>query len=292
MKSGFLARHETKTLIGPAILYLTIFSIFPLVYSLGISFFEFNQVKNKWIFQGLGNYKLIFTDPIFWKALANTAVMTGVGLFFQVVIGIGLAIFFGQRLRGGKFVRALLIIPMILNPVVVGLMWRALLNPQWGLINWGLGLVGIHRPPIWVSDPNWAIWTLIFVDIWQWTPFIFVVVFARYQALPQDVFESARVDGANSRQIFRSITLPLLSSAIIFAAIFRGIDSFRTFDLVYGLTFGGPGRATTNLSFYSFENGFVYYRYGFSAAIAYVMVLIATIGFTLLLRWMPVRRVD
>jgi multiple sugar transport system permease protein len=116
------------------------------------------------------------------------------------------------------------------------------------------------------------------------------VVFARYQALPTDVFESARVDGASPLKIIRYITLPLVSSAVVFAAIFRGIDSFRTFDLVYGLTFGGPGRSTTTLSFYSFENGFVYYRYGFSSALSYIMVIMATIGFTVLLKWIPVRR--
>lgn len=291
-KKSLLEKHETKTLIAPALLYLAIFSIFPLIYSLGISFFEFDRVAGKWNFLGLENYKSIIIDPVFWKASLNTIIMTGSALLVEVLVGVSLAIFFGQKLRGAKFVRALLIIPMILNPVVVGLMWRALLNPQWGLFNWGLGLIGFDNPPIWLSDPKWTMWTLIFVDAWQWTPFIFVVAFARYQALPHDVFESARVDGASPRKIIRYITLPLLSSAIVFAAIFRGIDSFRTFDLVYGLTFGGPGRATTTLAFYSFENGFVYFRYGFASALAYVMVILATIGFTILLKWIPVRRVD
>jgi len=261
-----------------------------LLYSLGISFFEFDRVAGKWNFLGLGNYKEILSDKVFWSSILVTGIMVGVALIVEVVAGVSLAIFFGQKLRGSKFVRAILITPMILNPVVVGLMWRALLNPQWGLFNWFIGLIGIDSPPIWLADPKWSLWTLIFVDIWQWTPFIFVVVFARYQALPTDVFESARVDGASPLKIIRYITLPLVSSAVVFAAIFRGIDSFRTFDLVYGLTFGGPGRSTTTLSFYSFENGFVYYRYGFASALSYIMVIMATIGFSVLLKWIPVRR--
>jgi len=287
---SFISRHETKTLIGPALIYLGLFSIFPLLYSLAISFYEFDRVAGKWNFLGLGNYREILTDPVFWSSTRITALMVGAALFIEIIFGVGLAIFFGQKLKGSRFVRAILITPMILNPVVVGLMWRALLNPQWGLFNWLIGLIGIDNPPIWLADPKWTIWTLIFVDAWQWTPFIFVVVFARYQALPIDVFESARVDGASPLKLIRYITLPLLSSAIVFAAIFRGIDSFRNFDLIYGLTFGGPGRATTTLSFYSFENGFVYYRYGFSSALSYIMVLLATIGFTVLLKWIPIRR--
>lgn len=286
----FFFKNEAKFLISPAIIYLALFSVFPLLYSLVISFFEFDRVKGKWNFLGIGNYSEIFTDKTFWTSIFVTAVMVGVSLSFEILVGVALAIFFGQKLKGSKFVRAILITPMILNPVVVGLMWRALFNPQWGLFNWSIGLVGIQNPPIWLADPKWTLWTLIAVDIWQWTPFIFVVVFARYQALPSDIFESARVDGATSAQVIRHITLPLVSSAVIFAAIFRGIDSFRTFDLVYGLTFGGPGRSTTTLSFYSFENGFVYYRYGFSSALSYIMVIMATIGFSLLLKWIPVRK--
>lgn len=286
----FLSRHESKLLLGPAITYLGIFAIFPLVYSLGISFFEFDRIKSKWIFVGLKNYSGIFTDSVFWKAISNTLLMSGTALIIEIVFGCALAIFFGQKMFGAKLVRALLIIPMILNPVVVGLMFRALLNPEWGLLNYFLAKIGWENTPIWLADPEWTLWVLVIVDAWQWTPFIFVVVFARYQALPHDVFESARVDGASPFQIIRNITLPMLYSAIIFAAVFRGVDSFRSFDLVYGLTFGGPGRTTTTLSFYAFENGYVYFRYGYGSAVAYVMVIMASIGFFFLLKKLSLRK--
>jgi multiple sugar transport system permease protein len=282
--------NEARFLIGPAVVYLLIFSIFPLLYSLGISFFEYDRIDSRWNFVGFKNYSGIFTDPVFWKASFNTLLMCGTALVLEVIAGVGLAIFFGQKLKGAKLVRALLIVPMILNPVVVGLMFRALLNPEWGFLNYILFNLGYENPPIWLADPKWTIWVLILVDAWQWTPFIFVVVFARYQALPHEVFESARVDGASPSKIVRFITLPMLSSAIAFAAVFRGVDSFRNFDLVYGLTFGGPGRETTTLSFYAFENGFVYFRYGYGAAVSYVMVILATLGFFLLLRVLPLRK--
>ena len=114
--------------------------------------------------------------------------------------------------------------------------------------------------------------TLVVVDVWQWTPFVFIIVFARLQALPQDVFEAAQVDGAGPFTTFRHITLPMLMPAIVFAAIFRAVDAFRSFDLIYGLSYGGPARSTTTLAFFSFQNGFQFQNYGYAAAVAYMML--------------------
>ena len=207
------------------------------------------------------------------------------------MLGTALALFFNQQLRGSWIVRGILILPMLLTPIVVGLMWRALLNPEWGLLNWvvvELGFVYVG----WLSDPHVALWTLILVDSWQWTSFVFVIVYARLQALPQEVFEAGSVDGANWFQRTFYLTLPLLAPAIIFAAVFRAIDAFRTFDLVYGLTNGGPVISTTTLSFQAFQNGFEFQRYGYASAVSYVMVIGAAIGITLLFRIVKVRRVE
>jgi multiple sugar transport system permease protein len=288
----WFARRESLVLLAPALGYLLIFSLFPLLYSLGISFYEFDVIESDWEFVGLEHYRSLWSDDVFWTAARTTALMVGVGVALQSILGTGLALFFNLRLRGSAFVRGLLVVPMILNPVVVGLMWRALLNPDWGLVNWMLGGIGVDTPPNWLGDPAVAKWVLILVDVWQWTPFVFIVVFARLQALPEDIFEAAAVDGATAWGRLTQITLPLLASAIVFAGIFRAIDAFRTFDLVYGLTYGGPGRSTTTLSFYGFETGFTFTRYGFSSAIAYVMVLIAAVASTLLLRRVDIRRED
>src|SRR4029079_6177307 len=159
----------------------------------------------------------------------------------QVILGTALAAFFNLHLKGSWIVRGILVLPTLLTPIIVGVMWRALLNPHWGLINWVAAHFGID-PPNWLGTTEWAMPTLVIVDVWQWTPFVFIIVFARLQALPQDVFEASAVDGASRRATLAHITLPLLAPAIAFAAIFRAIDAFRAFDVVFGLTYGGPGR--------------------------------------------------
>jgi multiple sugar transport system permease protein len=285
------ARRDVLILLVPTVLYLVAFSIFPLLYSLGISFFDWSQTTRSFTFIGLQNYQAILRDPVFLQSVGNTAIMVGLGVAIQVVLGTALALFFDMHLRGMWFVRGVLILPMLLTPIVVGLMWRALLNPEWGMVNWMLGELGLPQP-MWLADPAIAIFTLTFVDSWQWTPFIFVIVFARLQALPHDVFEAASVDGASTLQRTWRVTLPLLAPAIAFATIFRAIDAFRSFDVVFGLTYGGPGNFTSTMAFYTWETGFTFTRYGYSSALAYVMVVVATIGVTLLLRFIAVRRSD
>ncbi len=284
-------RGEVLLLLGPCALYLAAFSIFPLVTSLVRSFEEYDTRADSWHWVGLDNYSQLIHSSDFWTVVENTVLLTAVGVAIQVVLGTALALFFNQRLRGSALVRGILILPMLLTPIVVGLMWRALLNPEWGLLNWvavklGLGYVG------WLSDPHVALWTLVVVDSWQWTPFVFVIVYARLQALPQEVFEAGSVDGASWFQRTLYLTLPLLWPAIVFAAVFRAIDAFRTFDLVFGLTNGGPVQSTTTLSFEAFQNGFEFQHYGYASAISYVMVIAAAIGITLLFRVVKVRRLE
>jgi multiple sugar transport system permease protein len=282
-------RRDVLVLLGPCVVYLLAFSVFPLVYSLYVALCDYDQVTGDLTYIGLGNFRELFSSTEFWQATRNTAIFTFGGVALQVVLGTALALFFDQRLRGSAIVRGILILPMLLTPIVVGLMWRALLNPDWGLLTWLAGKVGIDDPQ-WLSDPGTALRVLLVVDTWQWMPFVFIIVFARLQALPREVFEASSVDGASWWQRTRHLTLPLLLPAIVFAAIFRGIDAFRTFDLVYGLTGGGPGQATTTLSFEAFQNGFSFFRYGYASAVAYFMVVVMAVGLTVLLKFVRIRR--
>jgi multiple sugar transport system permease protein len=284
-------RRDAVLLLAPTVVYLVLFSVFPLVYSLAISFMRWDQVASTFSFYGLGNFRDLATDPVFWQATGNSALMTGIGVAIQVTIGTALAIFFDLHLRGSWFVRGVLTLPMLLTPVVVGLMWRALLDPDWGMVNYVLGQLGLPTP-LWLGDPSLALFTLILVDSWQWTPFVMVVVYARLQALPRDVFEASAVDGAGRAATLFRVTLPLLAPAIAFAAIFRAIDAFRSFDVVFGLTYGRPGYFTTTMSFWDWQQGYSYTRYGYASAMAYVMVIVATVGMTILLRYVRVRRED
>lgn len=284
-------RGEVLLLLGPCALYLAAFSIFPLITSLVRSFEDYNTRTDTWRWVGLDNYSQLIHSSDFWTVVENTVLLTVVGVAIQVVLGTALALFFNQQLRGASIVRGILILPMLLTPIVVGLMWRALLDPNWGILNWFFVQIGVGQVG-WLSDPSVALWTLVVVDSWQWTPFVFVIVYARLQALPQEVFEAGSVDGANWFQRTLYLTLPLLAPAIIFAAVFRAIDAFRTFDLVYGLTNGGPVESTTTLSFQAFQNGFEFQHYGYASAISYVMVLAAAIGITLLFKVVKVRRLE
>ncbi|CAN5258557.1 sugar ABC transporter permease [soil metagenome] len=274
--------------LGPCLLYLLAFAIYPLIYSLRLSFTDLSaaDASGNWI--GLRNYHDLLLDPLFWNAAANSAIMVTVSVAIQVVLGVALAMFFSLDLRGSWIVRGILVLPMLITPIVVGVMWRALLNPDWGLVNWLIKTLGM-TPPNWLGSIEMAMKTLILVEVWQWTPFVFVIVFARLQALPQDVFEAAQLDGASRFSTFRRITLPMLMPAIIFAAVFRAVDSFRSFDLIYGLSYGGPARTTTTLSFFSFQNGFAFQNYGYAAAVAYMMLIILTVGTTVLFRYVQLR---
>ena len=275
-------------LLGPTVLYLLTFAIYPLFYSLRLSLTDLTAATGTGHFIGFRNYRDLFFDPLFWNATWNSAVMVSVSVALQVVLGIALATFFNLHLKGSWIVRGILVLPMLITPIVVGVMWRALLNPDWGLVNWALVQLGFEQPN-WLGSIEMAMKTLILVDTWQWTPFVFIIVFARLQALPQDVFEAAQVDGAGRLTIFWHVTLPLLMPAIVFAAVFRAVDAFRSFDLIYGLSYGGPARSTTTLAFFSFQNGFQFQNYGYAAAVAYMMLIILAVGTTVLLRYVQLR---
>ena len=274
--------------VGPALFYLLVFAIYPLIYSLRLSFTDLTAADGTGTWIGLRNYHDLLFDSQFWNAAMNSAIMLIATVSLQLVLGTILALFFNLQLKGSWIVRGILVLPMLITPIVVGVMWRALLNPDWGLVNWAIAGVGL-TPPNWLGSTEWAMRTLILVDTWQWTPFVFIIVFARLQSLPQEVFEAAQVDGSGYIATLWHVTLPLLAPALLFAAIFRAVDGFRSFDLIYGLSYGGPARTTTTLAFFSFQNGFQFQNYGYAAAVAYMMLLVLMIGTTVLLRYAPLR---
>ncbi len=281
-------RAAVLLLLGPCVLYLLAFAIYPLVYSLKLSLTDLRAAEATGHWVGLRNYGDMLRDPFFWNATKNSAIMVVISVAIEVVCGVALAMFFNLHLRGSAIVRGILVLPMLISPIVVGVMWRSLLNPDWGLVNWAIVALGFEQPN-WLGSTEMAIKTLILVDAWQWTPFVFVIVYARLQALPHEVIEAALIDGATPLALFRHVTLPLLKPAIVFAAIFRAVDAFRSFDLIFGLTYGGPARSTTTLSWFSFQNGFQFQNYGYAAAVAYMMLLILMIGTTVMLRYVDLR---
>lgn len=273
--------HGPLPYMVPAVLYLFALTIFPLLYSLYLSFQNFTPRTNSFNFVGLANYGELLGDPIFWASFWNTVIFTITVTCVELLLGMAMALFFDRDFIGKDVIRTALIVPMLSTPMVVGLMWRFLLNADWGIINWLLHFVGV-RPINWVGQSPWSLISLMLVDVWQWTPFAFLMLYAGLQALPHDLFEAATVDGASPWQKFRYITLPLLQPLIIILLIFRSVDAFRSFDTVFALTFGGPGTSSYTLSFYAYLAGFSFLRVGYASAIAYVMVILVILATTTL----------
>jgi multiple sugar transport system permease protein len=257
---------------APAVLLLLGFTIVPLLQTIRLSLFRVKLGRDP-TWAGLDNYLRVFTDQFFWISLRNTVSFTVLAVGFELVLGLSLALLlYGEVNRWRSVLRTLFLLPMVLSPVVVGVTWRALLTPEFGWISQFFG-PGIS----WLADPQLALITLAIVDVWQWTPFVFIILLSGLLSIPVDIFEAARIDGANGWHRFSRIILPSLAPLITIVVLLRAIDAFKIFDLVFNLTQGGPGTSTETLAFYIYRLSFKSYDLGYGAAIS--MVLSLLVGF-------------
>ena len=265
-------------LIIPVVGYLFSITIFPLIYSLVLSFHSYNLASDTsgMTFVGISNFIKIIKDQYFWASTKTTFIYVALSVFFTFSIGFAIALLFNRDIRGKNTFRTMIIVPMMLTPAVIGLFWRLLLNADFGPINYYLELFGIPKQN-WLGDPSLALLTVIFVDIWQWSPFVFLILFAGLQSIPVEPFEAAKVDGASKWQILRYITIPFLRPAILVVLLLRIIDTFKAFDKIYVLTLGGPGFSTETLSLYTYKKGFKWFDMGYASALSYIMLIIVVI---------------
>ncbi len=247
----------------------------PVVYSLYLSFHQWKIATfQKGVpFVGLENYARAIGDDAFWHSLQLTIGFLVVALAAEVVLGIALAVLLDQAFKGRRTALILLLLPMFVTNVVIGLIWRILLSYDFGVLNWLLSLVGLPKVA-WLGDPGLALWSLVIVDVWNTTAFVALLVLAGLAAVPDEPRQAARVDGASSWQVFRLITLPLLRPVIFVAVVWRTIDLFRIFDVVYSLTGGGPYNATETISLYAYNEGFASFNLGFASAVSYLIILV------------------
>jgi multiple sugar transport system permease protein len=269
----------------PTILVLLLMVIYPTIYLLRTSLYRINPMAlGLTQFVGLGNFTDALTRREFWNVLGITGIYAGVSLALEFILGIGLALLVTNHIKRwqGLF-KVLLIAPMMMTPVAVGLVWRWMFDATMGVINYFLGLGGIAGP-VWLGGESTALAAVITVEVWQWTPFVFLCVLAGLSALPHEPFEAARVDGANSRQIFTQITVPLLLPVLSVVLVFRFIDVFKSFDIIYVMTEGGPGQATSILPFYIYQQGFRYFNTGFAAAISILLLITVIVIYSWMLR--------
>ncbi|WP_022885296.1 carbohydrate ABC transporter permease [Glaciibacter superstes] len=271
-------------LLVPALVVLIGLSAFPLIRTVQLSFTSLGGGGAE-EFIGFENYARMVSDPRFADSVRVTILFIVVGITVQLVLAWSLALLLAQRIsRWNNVLRTLFTIPMMLSPVVIGITWRALLNPQFGWVNALLGMGDTD----WTGDPAKAIWVLIFVDVWHWTPFLFLLISAGLMSVPEDVKEAARIDGAGSWGMFRHIIFPLTLPVTLVAILLRAIDATKTFELPFTLTSGGPGNATTLLAIYLYKRAFSEFDFGYASSLA-VILLIALVLFALAYMWMSRR---
>jgi multiple sugar transport system permease protein len=259
-------------LVAPAVAVLLALSIYPLLYIVKISFQSGSGDDARWT---LANFARLFSDSFFRDALLHTLIYAAVALTAEFLLGLGLALLVDRPLRGRNVFRAVLLIPMMLPPVVVGVVWRLMFNPNFGAINGTLKSIGANTDSLtWTASPALALLSVIAVDTWQWTPFMFLILLAGLQAIPQEPYEAAMVDGANWRQTFFHVTLPLLKPAILIALLLRTMDLLRVFDQIFILTEGGPGFATETVSLYIYRAAFRFFDFGYAAAMSFVLLML------------------
>jgi multiple sugar transport system permease protein len=262
-------------LVAPALAVLLALSIYPLLYSITVSLQQETASGVVWT---LGHFKRLATDNFFRTAMAHTVVYAMAALTCEFVLGLGLALLLNQQIRGRGVFRASLLVPMMLPTVVVGVVWRLMLNPNFGAINGTLRHLGINTERLtWTASPRLAFLAVIAVDVWQWTPFVFLVLLAGLQAIPQEPYEAALIDGSSRWQTFRHVTLPLLKPAILIVLLLRTMDLLRVFDQVFILTEGGPGFATELISLYIYRTAFRFSDFGYAAAMSFVLLALTNV---------------
>ena len=255
---------------------LAVLLVYPLAYSLGLSFYNYYLPVPRTTFVGLDNFRFILADDAFWEALGVTARFTGAAVAIEVVLGIAVALLLDARIPCRRFVNTVVLLPMAITPAVAGLLMRWMFESNWGLVNYFLGLVGV-RGPGWTGDPAWALWSIIFADVWQNTPFVILVVYAGLQSVPVEPLEAAMVDGASRAQTLAHVVFPFLRPLVLFVLIIRSMDAFRIFDQVFVMTGGGPGTTTQTITFYNYVMAFRQLRMGRASALGVITLLILSL---------------
>jgi multiple sugar transport system permease protein len=258
--------------LGPAVLWIVGFTLFPLLYALYTSLWSFRfGVRNEFV--GLTNFARLFSDRNLLADLRVTLIFVANTLVFEMLLGIGLALLLNREIRGRGLLRAVATLPLFATPVAVGYLAITLYYEQNGPINALVRWLGGSAIP-WLSDPQWALIAVIIVDIWQWTPFVFLVTLAGLQGVPQDLYEAAQVDGASAVQVLRFITMPLIAPVLWLIVLLRLVEAFKVFDIPISLTLGGPGRATEVYSLFTYRTALHFFDHGYAAAQGFLLLVI------------------
>jgi len=258
-------------LIAPPLIFYVGLSLIPLILTVYFSFTNMN-INGSGSYNGLTNYKLLINDSTFLGSYKNTILYVIIGVPIQYALGLWLALLVHGAVRGQRLMRLVIPIPLMIAPLIIGFIWKTMLDSRFGPINDFLSIFGIESIP-WIIKPGLAFFSILVVDTWQWVPFIFLILYAGLRTLPVEPFEAARVDGASNWRIFYDITLPMLFPASVAAILLRSLEAFKIFDIVFYITGGGPGYATSSLSMVAYFTGLRSGNLGYAGAMTLVLLV-------------------
>ncbi|MBE3556080.1 MAG: sugar ABC transporter permease [Firmicutes bacterium] len=279
---GFVDRHAKWLFPLPAMVFIFVMMIFPLIYTLYNSFTGWSLssgAPRTW--NHFANYARLVHDDRFLLSIVRMFYFTVAAVAVELIIGTAVAVFLNRSFRGKNIIQALLLLPMMATPVAVAMVWMLMFEPTAGIVNYLLSIVGLPQPG-WLGEARWALPTLILLDVWEWSPMITLMALAGLTNLSSETLEAAAVDGATPWQTFWRITLPLLRPTLTVAVLLRVIDALKWFDTIYATTGGGPGYATETLNIYTYQQAFSYFNFGYVSSILVVFFAIV-LGISLLL---------
>jgi multiple sugar transport system permease protein len=278
---GYARRGKYIRFTLPALLVVLAVIVFPWIFTLWMSLNDW-QIGQSQAFVGLQNFAGLLRDERFLGSIGRTIYYTVLAVVVPVVLGVLSALVFHQRFPWRGLLRGIFILPMMATPVAVALVWTMMFHPQMGVLNYLLSLIGLP-PSLWVYAPETVIPSLVLVDVWHWTPLIMLIMLGGLSALPTEPFESARIDGASSWQMFREITFPLVLPFLMVAVIIRTIDALKTFDTIFVISQGGPGTASETINIYLYLQAFAFYKIGHASAVVVVFFALIVVCSLLLL---------
>lgn len=261
-----------NAMMTPLLVVMGVAVGFPLLFSFWLGFTNYKLVAGGLTnFVGLANYQTVLTSPAYWASFGTTAAYVLLSVTLELIVGLGIALALHSQKWVKNFTRSFLISPMFITPIAVGLMFRFFLNDQLGAIPHFLAQIGASYD---FFGSGRALITLSFIDVWQWTPFMILLILAGLESMPTQPFEAARVDGANRFYIFRRLTLPILSPVLVVATLLRSLDAFKVFEYVYATTRGGPGTETKTIQYLTYQTGITYFRMSQASAMAFILLVV------------------
>ncbi len=276
--SLFADRRFKYLVIGPAVLVLLLIGIYPLIYTLIVSFQNITMMAEDTSFSGLKNYAKLFHDARLWGAIGHTALFTAIALPIELALGMAMALLFLDRMPGRQIFIALLVLPTVISPIVAGAMWRLLFDNRFGPINQIVGWIwGEPVTLLWTVNPLLVYPAIIICEVWQWTPFMFLILLAGLSNVDQSQLEAAEIDGAGYWRVFVRIVLPTIKPVLAIVLLIRALDLVRLFDIIWALTRGGPGTMTETISIYAYVQGFQQFETSYTAAIAVLIIVILSV---------------